>query len=125
MERLLDTQFEDYLRRVRSSDCQAELRRLLLERGPPEYLRFDDAALPPAAPDTDTHIAAVWFASDGRERPARLRGAPTGADRLALWEELKRFIVVDGREPGDEDDGADGVGAGRETTGSAGEDQTS
>ena len=50
VERLLATQFEDYLRRVRSSDCQAELRRLLLERGPPEYLRFDDAALPPAVP---------------------------------------------------------------------------
>jgi hypothetical protein len=39
---------------------------------------------------------------------ARLKGAPeTEEERLALWEELKKFIIVEGKEEGDEDENAE------------------
>lgn len=128
VEHLLDTQFESYLEKVRTTDCQSELRRLL-SVGPPVYLS-DPHALPlPQTPPTptpdggvgdgdtptgggddtptggsgDTHVVAVWFAGDGTERSARLRGSVVGEERNQLWEELKRFVVVEGKEEGDDD----------------------
>ena len=100
VENLLNTQFHDYVEKVRTTDCQATLRRLL-EKGPPVYLE-DKHALP--LPENETHICQVWFAGDNTERSAKLDGAVDGEERDKLWEELKSFIVVEGKEPGDDDE---------------------
>ena len=44
VEHLLKTQFPDFIERVKTTDCQAELRRLL-KNGPPVYIS-DNNALP-------------------------------------------------------------------------------
>jgi hypothetical protein len=114
VERLLHDQFHTFVHTVQTTDCQAELRRLLTA-GPPVYI-CDKHAMPvPGAngntndddmKDTkDTHICKLWFASSPKEeRSAKLDGAKEGDERQALWEELKSFIIVEGKEAGDEDD---------------------
>jgi hypothetical protein len=114
---LVDTQFTAFVDRVKTTDCQAELRRLL-DAGPPIYIS-DKHAMP--LPDNgDTHIIQLWYASDKKERSAKLKGAVEGEERQALWDELKQFIIVDGKEPGDEEEeeggGSGGAGAAGETT---------
>jgi hypothetical protein len=99
VQKLLDEQFHQYVERVKKTDCQAELRRLL-DKGPPIYIS-DDTALPLV--EGDTHISKLWFASDGQERSAKLDGALEGEAREQLWEELKQFIIVEGKEEGDDD----------------------
>ena len=97
---MLKTQFHDFVKRVKTTDCQAELRRLL-KTGPPIWIS-DKHGFP--LPDNgDTHVCRLWFASDQQERTAMLEGALDGEERKALWEELKEFIIVEGKEPGDED----------------------
>jgi hypothetical protein len=120
IEKLQRTQFHSYIERVKKTDCQAELKRLLAS-GPPIYiadhlgLPLGDNSEPPSddnpSSDTfapivskDTHIVKLWFASDNLERPAKLDGAVEGVERDRLWEELRQFIVVEGTEPGDEAD---------------------
>jgi len=103
IEELLKTQFHSYIERVKKSDCQAELKRLL-STGPPVYIS-DPHGLP--IQDNDTHIVALWFASDDTERSAKLHGAVEGGERDKLWNELKEFIVVEGKEEGDDDDDDD------------------
>ena len=105
VEELLQTQFHQYISRVKTTDCQAELKRLLAS-GPPIFLH-DKHALTLALED-DTHISTVWFAHDSREVSAKLQGAVEGEEREVLWEELKQFIVVEGKEEGDDDDAAEG-----------------
>mmetsp|Transcript_39885 Transcript_39885/g.96231 ORF Transcript_39885/g.96231 Transcript_39885/m.96231 type:complete len:90 (+) Transcript_39885:399-668(+) len=83
---------------VKTTDCQAELRRLLAS-GPPIYIS-DKHAMP--LPDGDTHIVKLWYSSDSQERPAVLEGALQGQDRKKLWDELNEFIIVEGGEEGDE-----------------------
>jgi hypothetical protein len=100
VENLLKTQFHDFVEKVRNTDCQATLRRLLAA-GPPIYIS-DNHAMP--LPEGESHICKVWFAADNTERSAKLDGAVEGEDRGRLWDELKSFIVVDGKEPGDDDD---------------------
>ena len=97
---LLDTQFEQYINRVKKTDCQAELRRLL-ENGPPIYI-YDKHGLP--LEDGDEYILNLWYASDGQERSAKLRGSKEGVERQILWDELKKFIITDGKEDGDDDE---------------------
>ena len=92
------THRESFLTTVKKTDCQAELRRLLAA-GPPIYIS-DKHAMP--IPDGDTHIVKLWYSSDSQERSAVLEGALQGEERLQLWEELKKFIIVEGAE----DDGA-------------------
>jgi len=104
VEQLLETQFHQFVERVKTTDCQAELKRLLA-KGPPVYLEPDKHAMPLAEPDTDTHICMLWFAArPHQEVPAKLDGALEGADRDELWTELKQFVVVEGKEEGDDDD---------------------
>lgn len=86
---------------MKETDCQAELRRLLA-RGPPIYIQ-DGHALP-LIHESDTHVVRLWFASDGQERSAKLQGAVEGEEREALWNQLKEFIIVQGKEAGDDDD---------------------
>ena len=100
VEQLLQSQFHDFVGRVKKTDCQAELRRLLKD-GPPIWLE-DKHAMP--LPEGDTHIVQVWFLSDNQERSAKLDGAVEGDERIVLWEELKQFLIEEGKEPGDEDD---------------------
>jgi hypothetical protein len=96
--KLLEDQFPTFVRKVKTTDCQAELRRLL-EKGPPIYIS-DKHALP--LPDNgDTHVCKLWFSSDDQERPAMLEGALEGEERKKLWDELKEFIIEEGKE--DED----------------------
>lgn len=97
--KLLEEQFHQYVNRVEQTDCQAELKRLL-DKGPPIYLS-DDTALP--LEEGDTHVSKLWFASDGKERSAKLEGALEGDVREKLWQDLKQFIVVEGKEAGDDD----------------------
>jgi len=117
VEHLLKTQFGAFLERVKKTDCQAELRRLLKD-GPPIWLS-DQHALPlpgakkgdketeeEEADDTvkDTHVCALWYAADDTVVPAKLEGAVEGDDRENLWNELRRFLVEEGKEPGDEEE---------------------
>ena len=117
VEHLLKTQFGAFLERVKKTDCQAELRRLLKD-GPPIWLS-DQHALPlPGAKkgdeeteeeetdDTvkDTHVCALWYAADDTVVPAKLEGAVEGDDRENLWNELRRFLVEEGKEPGDDEE---------------------
>ena len=103
-----------FVNRVKTTDCQAELRRLLAT-GPPIYIS-DKHAMPLPEHTGDTHVCKLWYASDNLERSAKLSNAVEGAERDALWEELKQFIIVEGKEPGDDDDdnGGDGDGEGEE-----------
>lgn len=98
IEKLLKTQFHEYIEKVKTTDCQAELRRLLAT-GPPTYLS-DDHALP--LEENDTHVGQVWFACDKSTRSALLEGAKLGTERQELWDELKKFIIEDGKEDEDE-----------------------
>lgn len=100
VEKLLSEQFEQYVERVKKTDCQAELRRLLAS-GPPIYLE-DKHAFP--LDEGDTHVVNLWFASDNQERSAKLKGAVEGEEREKLWNELKQFIIVEGKEEGDDDE---------------------
>lgn len=101
VEKLLAEQFSSFVDRVKTTDCQAELRRLLAA-GPPLYLA-DKHALA-LARDSDTHVSRLWFASDNTTRSAKLTGAPEGEAREVLWTELREFLIVDGKEEGDDDD---------------------
>ena len=135
----MKTQFGAFLERVKKTDCQAELRRLLRD-GPPIWLS-DPHALPlPGAKDEknnngnvdndndndtnadndsepptessdsenkDTHVCALWYAGDNVEVSSKLEGAVEGDDRISLWNDLKRFLVEEGKEPGDDGDGED------------------
>jgi len=89
---LLDTGFEKYTSDVEkaSKDCAAAVRRLVT-KGPPEFLE-DKTALP--LPEGDTHIARVWFQADGKELSARLRAAPEGAAREALWNAQREALAA-------------------------------
>ena len=64
-------------------------------------------ALPLANEDTDTHVCKLWFAVDGMEHDAKLKGAVEGKARDELWNELREFIIVEGKEEGDDDDDND------------------
>ena len=101
-QKLIDTQFQQYVDRVKKTDCQAELRRLLAS-GPPIYVS-DKVALPLAEIDTDTHVCKLWYAVDRQERPAILKDAVEGEEREKLWNELREFIIVEGKEEGDEEE---------------------
>lgn len=125
VEQLLSSQFHTFVNKVKTTDCQAELRRLLAA-GPPIYIS-DKHAMPlpevsttnvetetttsgtdettATEPTGDTHIIKLWYASDGEERSAKLDGAVEGEERQKLWDELKKFIIVEGKEEGDDDDG--------------------
>ena len=100
VERLLTTQFHMYRERVRTTDCQAELRRLLA-KGPPVYVS-DPHGLPVDQPDDC--IVQLWFASDNSVRSGVLDGAVMGKERDDLWQELRKFIVESG---GSDDEEAD------------------
>jgi hypothetical protein len=101
IEELLNHQFHNYLEKVKTTDCQAELRRLL-KTGPPIYI-FDKHALPLYS-DDDTHVCKLWFQRDNIETSAKLDGAVEGEEREKLWEELRSFIILQGKEEGDDDD---------------------
>lgn len=105
--KLLDTQFQQYIDRVKKTDCQAELRRLL-KTGPPIYVSDKHAF--PIAEESDTHVVKLWFALDGQERSAKLTGAVEGTERDELWKELNDFIIEEGKEEGDDDDNEGGEG---------------
>jgi len=101
VQQMLDDQFHRYVERVKKTDCQAELRRLL-KAGPPIYVS-DKHGLP-MDDDDDTHIIKLWYASDGEERSAKLDGAVEGVEREELLESLKQFIIVEGKEAEDDED---------------------
>lgn len=109
VQQLVDSQFHTFVERVKTTDCQAELKRLLAA-GPPVHVS-DKMGFP--LDEGDTHVANLWYASDGQERSAKLDGAVEGEERQKLWDELKEFIVVEGKEKGD--DGDDGGENGNNT----------
>ena len=89
VQELIDTQFKNYVDNVQKSDCARELRRLLTA-GPPIWLA-DKNALPLS--EGESHICKVWFSKDNKEVTAQLKGAVTGEERQALWDNLKQFLV--------------------------------
>ena len=101
VEQMLKEQFGQYVERVRTTDCQAELKRLLA-KGPPIYL--SDAHALSLEEEGDEYVSRLWFADGNVEQSAQLEGALVGAEREALWEELKSFVIVQGKEEGDDDD---------------------
>jgi hypothetical protein len=70
VQRMINTQFPEYISGVRKADCAADLKRRL-DKGPPIWVS-DKHALP--IPEEDTHIERVWFAKEGKEYSAKLRG---------------------------------------------------
>lgn len=100
VEQMLNDMFQQYIDRVKKTDCQAELRRLLA-KGPPVYIS-DEHGLP--LDEGEEYVIRLWFSSDNSIRSAKLNGSKEGEERQLLWDELNQFIVVDGKEPGDEDD---------------------
>ena len=99
IQHMLDNQFEEYINRVKKTDCQAELRRLL-KNGPPIYI-YDKHGL--ALEDDEEYVVKLWFSSDNKERSGKLKGAVEGVQRDVLWKELKQFIIVEGSEDIDAD----------------------
>ena len=99
VEKLLSEQFTTFVERVKKTDCQAELRRLLAS-GPPIWLE-DKHALP--LDEGDTNVIQLWFAQDDTLISAKLKGALEGQERDELWNELKKFIIKEGKEAGDDD----------------------
>jgi len=120
VEQLLATQFHDFVNRVKTTDCQAELKRLL-GTGPPVWisdkhgfpLDDDDEKNDNANDDDDdnneSRVYKLWYASDNMERSAKLDGAVEGEERQILWDELKQFIIVEGKEEGDDENGENGA----------------
>mmetsp|Transcript_16026 Transcript_16026/g.20949 ORF Transcript_16026/g.20949 Transcript_16026/m.20949 type:complete len:161 (-) Transcript_16026:1346-1828(-) len=102
VDKLLNEQFTTFVARVKKTDCQAELRRLLTA-GPPIWL--EDKHAMPLVDEGDTHIVKLWFAENNEEISAKLHGAVEGEDRDKLWEELREFLIEEGKEEGDEDAG--------------------
>lgn len=96
--KLLESQFNQFVDRVKKTDCQAELRRLL-EKGPPIYIS-DKHGL--ALEDEEEYVVNLWFASDGKERSAKLKDAVEGNERDELWKSLNEFLIEEGKEEGDE-----------------------
>lgn len=96
----MEQQFHQYIERVKTTDCQAELKRLLKD-GPPIHIS-DKHAL--SLDEGDTHVCKLWFASSNTEISAKLHGAVEGKERDELWESLKSFIIVEGKEEGDDDE---------------------
>ena len=101
VQQLLQTQFHQYIEKIKTSDCQAELRRLL-SAGPPVYVS-DKHGLP-LAQDSDTHISHLWLCSSKTTVSAKLDGAVQGKERTELWDSLKEFLIEEGKEEGDDDD---------------------
>jgi len=87
----LDSQFQRFLDNVQKTGCKAELRRLVMQ-GPPIYIS-DRHALPLADKDKDTHVCKLWYADDGLERSAKLKGALEGDERNALWEKIRQILA--------------------------------
>ena len=107
VQKLLQEQFHDYIERVKKTDCQAELRRLLA-KGPPIWLS-DEHALPlekkeDSSSEPEQYVCQLWFQADNRYMSAKLDGAVEGAERDSLWDELRQFIITEGKEEGDDDD---------------------
>ena len=100
--KLQETQFDNFIERVKTTDCQAELRRLL-SKGPPIYVS-EPNGMP--LPDGEEHICKLWFHDEPtEEKSAKLKNAVEGEERQRLWDELKQFIITEGKEAGDDDDG--------------------
>ena len=87
---LLDTQFSKYCHDVANSTCARE-QRALLARGPPINVR-DKYGFPEC---NDEEVLDLRLSHDKSHISPRLTGAVDGSERLKLWEELKRFIIVD------------------------------
>ena len=58
-----------------------------------------------------TNTAFPWrrratrtFPNCGLPGISKLKGAPEGPERQKLWDELQKFIIVEGKEEGDDDD---------------------
>ena len=104
---LQETQFDNFIERVKTTDCQAELRRLL-STGPPVYVS-DPNGLP--LPDGEEYICKLWFHDEPtEEKSAKLKNAVEGEERQKLWDELKKFIITEGKEEGDDDEDVEGSG---------------
>jgi len=110
VEHLMNTQFGQWKSRVQTTDCMAELRRLL-DAGPPIYIS-DKHALP--VPEGDTHVCKLWFAEEDEERPAVLKDAVLGEERDKLWEEFRAYYVPGRDQPEEEEEDAAGAAAGSE-----------
>jgi hypothetical protein len=90
VQMLLGSMFHSYMKRVKETDCQAELRRLLAA-GPPVYVSDKNAL---TLPEGDTHVCKLWYASDpAEEKSSKLAGAVEGEERERLWEELRGFLT--------------------------------
>jgi hypothetical protein len=99
---LLSSQWNQYVERLRTTNCKAEQRRLITA-GPPVYIS-DKNALP--CPE-GSHVSALWFSGDGEERSSVLEGALQGEERERFWEEQRQFVEADGDEEEDNNDTTD------------------
>ena len=110
IEHLLQTQFNAYMERIQSSDCQAELKRLL-QQGPPIYIS-DPYGLPLEPPpsddeagtgsnktgsstiNSDKHVMNLWYASDRQIHSSILQNAVVGDAHATLCNELQSYLVT-------------------------------
>lgn len=54
--------------------------------------------------DDEEYVVNLWYASDDQEISAKLKGAKEGVKRRALWDELNKFIIEEGKEEGDDEE---------------------
>lgn len=76
----------------------------MLEKGPPIYIH-DKHGFP--LQDNEEYVVKLWYASDCEERSSKLKGSKEGEEHQQLWDELNKFIVVEGKELGDDDNDGD------------------
>ena len=80
-----DTQYSNYIEKVRTTDCKSELTRLL-EQGPPIWL-FDSKMFPEVS--ESEHVSELQY--DGTVVSAKLIGAMEGDERTKVLEELRQL----------------------------------
>jgi hypothetical protein len=86
------TKFHDYVKSAQTTDCKAELTRLL-KQGPPTYLA-DEHCFPNVA--EDAHVAEICYKTEESEEvreSALLDGALLEEDRNKLWEKLRKSYL--------------------------------
>jgi len=136
VETLLETQYHQYIKTSRTTECLAELKRLV-KKGPPVYIS-DPFGLPLDNDDVgieggiesnggsvcdgkninvdgdnnnkdNPRIEKLWFGSDGKERSAMLHGShPEGSKaRNEIWNELKMKLAEFESGDGDSVEGVD------------------
>lgn len=87
---LIKSQYHQYINSVQKTECKRE-QKALLNAGPPINVK-DKNGFPESE---GKELFSLWYFSDKKIHSAKLDGSLEGEERKKLWEELKKFLVVD------------------------------